>query len=384
MTSITPVILCGGSGTRLWPLSRAGFPKQFLCLGGSETLFQLSIKRLLGVASDKIKVSSPLIVAGENYRFLVLEQLREMGVELNTAILEPAARNTAPALTLAALEALETGADPILVVTPCDHAIKNTDAYTVAIQSAIERAVSGSIVMLGIIPDQPETGYGYIKSSQSLDISPALKVEKFVEKPDLSTAQSYIQEGSYYWNSGIFVLRASVWMKALEQFRPDIGEAVRLAWQKRCVDEKFIRPAEAEFLKIPAESIDYAVMEPLAQLFGFAGEAIQEKDKFSIEMIPLDAGWSDLGSWDAVWNISPKDQGSNVFFGDVLSVKSSNNLAHSSGRLVSLVGVENLVVIETADAVLVAHKSNSQEVKRIVSMLDASGRREHQEHLSPL
>ena len=373
MSSVVPVILCGGSGARLWPLSRAGFPKQFLCLGGSETLFQLSIKRLLGVASDKVKVSAPVIVAGENYRFLVLEQLREMGVELNTAILEPAARNTAPALTLAALEALESGDDPILVVTPCDHALKNTDAYTVAIQSAIERAVSGSIVMLGIIPDQPETGYGYIKSSGSLDISPALKVEKFVEKPDLSTAQSYIQEGNYYWNAGIFVLRASVWMKALNRFRPDIAEATSLAWEKRHMDEKFIRPGEAEFFKIPSESIDYAVMEPLAQ----------QEDKFSIEMIPLDAGWSDLGSWDAVWNISPKDEGNNVYFGDVLSVKSNNNLVHSSGRLVSLVGVENLVIVETSDAVLVAHKSNSQEVKRIVSMLDASGRREHQEHLSP-
>jgi len=373
MIQVTPVILCGGSGTRLWPLSRTGFPKQFLCLTGNESLFQQAARRLVAMGNDYIQVATPVIVSGEEHRFLASEQLREVGIALGSALLEPMGRNTAPALTLAALAAVQNGQDPVLVVTPADQTIANPAALTAAVQQAIAQAEQGNIVILGVTPDKPETGYGYIQVARHCEersdaaIQP-LTVQAFVEKPDLSTAQRYLSEGGYYWNAGMFVLKASVWLAAIEQFAPAILQATRTAWEARKTDGAFVRPGKAEFEAIPSESVDYAVMEHCP------GSA------FPIQMVPLDAGWSDLGAWDAVWQVQPKDEHGNAHVGDVLHTSSHNTLVHASSRLVSLVGVSDLVVVETADAVLVASKANSQDVKHIVSQLTAQKREEHTLH----
>jgi mannose-1-phosphate guanylyltransferase/mannose-6-phosphate isomerase len=373
MIQVTPVILCGGSGTRLWPLSRAGFPKQFLSLTGNESLFQQAAQRLVALGAEDIQVAKPLIVTGEEHRFLASEQLREAGIELGAALLEPVGRNTAPALTLAALAAQAHGEDPVLVVTPADQTMVNTAAFTHTMQHAIREADSGSIVILGITPDRPETGYGYIQvtchcEERSDAAIQSHDVQRFVEKPNQATAQQYLQEGNYYWNAGMFVLKASVWLKALQQFRPDIAQATQTAWAAKTQDNAFIRPGKAEFTTTPSESIDYAVMEHCP------GSA------FPIQMVPLDAGWSDLGAWDAVWNVLPKDEQGNAHVGDVLITNTRNTLVHATGRLVSLVGVSDLIVIETPDAVLVADKTRSQDVKHIVAQLQSSQREEHTLH----
>ncbi len=367
MIKVTPVILCGGSGARLWPLSRAGFPKQFLSLTGNESLFQQAAHRLVALGSDDIQVAMPLIVTGEEHRFLASEQLREAGIEMGAALLEPIGRNTAPALTLAALAAQEGGEDPVLVVTPADQTVVNTAAFTLAMQQAIREANSGCVVILGITPDRPETGYGYIQT-QAQNETGAIAVKRFVEKPNIDTAQQYLNEGGYYWNAGMFVLRASAWLQALTVFRPDIANATVAAWNGKTQDSAFVRPGKAEFSAIPSESIDYAVMERCP------GSDVP------IKMVPLDAGWSDLGAWDAVWNVLPKDEQGNAHLGDVLTTDSRNTLVHASSRLVSLVGVDDLIVIETPDAVLVADKTRSQDVKHIVTQLQATKRAEHTLH----
>jgi len=426
MTNITPVILCGGSGTRLWPLSRKGFPKQFLCLTGNESLFQQAARRLMalgaqiatpphalrargdgpsrndelgsGSPSDLV-VAPPLIVTGEEHRFLASEQLREAGIAMGAALLEPVGRNTAPALTLAALAALDDGGDPVLVVTPADQTVLDINAFTNAMHTAIAQARTGCIVILGVTPDAPETGYGYIQADGSprsptrfaLGVTAAREDENgrhceepqsgdvtihtvtaFVEKPDLETAKKYLANGNYFWNAGMFVLKASVWLAALERFRPDILHATQKAWQSRKVDTNpathFIRPNKEEFESIPADSIDYAVMEKCPG------------SQFVIRMVALNAGWSDLGAWDAVWKVLPKDASGNAHVGDVLTTNTRNTLVHASSRLVSLVGVENLIVIETPDAVMVADKTRSQDVKHIVNALGTNGREEHAMH----
>jgi mannose-1-phosphate guanylyltransferase/mannose-6-phosphate isomerase len=367
MIHATPVILCGGSGTRLWPLSRTGFPKQFLCITGNESLFQQAAQRLAGLGNEQIQIAAPLIVSGEDHRFLASEQLREAGIILGAALLEPVGRNTAPALTLAALAATQNGQDPVLVVTPADQTVVNNAAFTTALQQAIQSSADGTIVILGVKPTQPETGYGYIQATQQPG-SAAHSVQRIVEKPNLTTAQQYLQESGYFWNAGMFVLKASVWLKALAQFRPDILQATQAAWANKTQDDLFVRPAEDEFATIPAESVDYAVMEHCPG------------SSFAIKMVPLDAGWSDLGAWDAVWNVLPKDTQGNAHVGDVLTQNSSNNLVHATSRLVSLVGVQDLVVVETPDAVLVANKHSSQDVKHIVSQLTAQKRKEHTLH----
>ncbi len=364
LIQVTPVILCGGSGTRLWPLSRTGFPKQFLSLTGKESLFQQAALRLANLGTAAIEVAFPIIVTGEDHRFLASEQLREIGVELGCALLEPVGRNTAPALTLAALAALEGGADPVLVVTPADQTVVNANAFTAAMQRAVAEAAKGTIVILGVTPDRPETGYGYIQIDQTAASAAFNTVRHFVEKPDANTARAYLSEGGYYWNAGMFVLKPSAWLKALEQSRPDILQATLTAWDKRSADNKFVRPGKAEFTAIPSESVDYAVME---RCTGSSG---------TIKMVPLDAGWNDLGTWDAVWNVLSKDEAGNAHLGDVLTTDSCNTLVHATSRLVSLVGVENMIVVETPDAVLVADKTRSQNVKYIVTQLHKTKREE--------
>ena len=361
-----PVILCGGSGTRLWPLSRSGFPKQFLCLTGKESLFQEATKRIVALSNEKLAIAKPYIVTNEEHRFIAVEQLREIGLEPEAALLEPVGRNTAPALTFAALAAVEKGHDPVLVVTPADQTVADASAFAVAMHHSIEEAAKGAILILGVNPDRPETGFGYIKSV--LEPTPTFVVESFVEKPDKVKARQYLAEGGYYWNAGVFVMKASVWLKAIADFRPDIADATRKAWEMRNNDAAFVRPGLAEFSSIPSESIDYAVIERCP------GSA------FDIRMAPLDAGWSDLGAWDAVWNALPKDQSGNAYVGDVLAIGSSNTLVHATSRLVSLVGVSDLIVVETPDAVLVADKSHSQNVKDIVSTLQQQKRKEYTFH----
>jgi mannose-1-phosphate guanylyltransferase/mannose-6-phosphate isomerase len=357
----------------LWPLSRTGFPKQFLCLTGNESLFQQAAQRLAALGNDSIQVAAPVIVSGEDHRFLASEQLREVGIALGTALLEPTGRNTAPAMTLAALAALQNGQDPVLVVTPADQTIAKPAAFTAAVQQAIAQAEQGHIVILGVTPDKPETGYGYIKVAGHCEersdaaIYP-IPVQAFVEKPNQATAESYLQEGGYYWNAGMFVLKASVWLAAIEQFAPAILQATRTAWVARKTDGSFVRPGKAEFEAIPSESVDYAVMEHCP------GSA------FPIQMVPLNAGWNDLGAWDAVWQVQPKDNHGNAHVGDVLHANSHNTLVHASSRLVALVGVSDLVVVETPDAVLVTSKSRSQDVKHIVNQLTTQKREEQNLH----
>jgi mannose-1-phosphate guanylyltransferase/mannose-6-phosphate isomerase len=321
------------------------------------------------MATVDVEVGTPLIICNEEHRFLTGEQLREVGIGQATFLLEPNGRNTAPALTLAALAALDNGDDPILVVTPADQTVINRVAFSAAIHKAIKQAATGAVVILGITPDRPETGYGYIKTHAGKESGVGvLSVERFVEKPDANTAERYLAEGGYFWNAGMFVLRASLWLKALECFRPDIANATRRAWDKRTTDTTFVRPGKAEFNAIPSESVDYAVIEHCPG------------SEFSVEMVPLDAGWNDLGAWDAVWNVLPKDEAGNAHLGDVLTSDSRNTLVHATSRLVGLVGVDNLIVIETPDAVLVAEKSRSQDVKHIVNTLNQQQREERTLH----
>jgi len=376
MINVRPVILCGGSGTRLWPLSRTGFPKQFLCLTGEASLFQQAARRLSDLGNSTIQVAAPFIVTGEDHRFIASEQLREAGIPLGVAFLEPIARNTAPALTMAALAALQDGSDPVLVVTPADQTVAEAVSFTAVTQTAIEKAAEGCIVIFGVTPSQPETGYGYIQVESGGD--PAQEdagfytVKRFVEKPDAATAQKYLTEGCYFWNAGMFVLKASVWLEAIQQFRSDIHQATLLAWSLSTVDTHsgthFVRPGRAEFTAIPAESVDYAVMERCPG------------SVFPLHMIRMDAGWNDLGAWNSVWQVLDKDEHGNAHVGDVLINNSKNTLVHASSRLVGLVGVSDLVVVETPDAVLVANKSRSQDVRQIVAQLQNTKREEHSMH----
>ena len=355
--------MAGGSGTRLWPLSRAQHPKQFLELQGNRSLFQEAVSRLDTLASTDIAVAPTCIVGNEEQRFLALDQLREVSRQTHCVLLEPVGRNTAPAVALAALLATESGADPVLVVTPADQTVSDEAAFRQSLQAAVRSAAQDGIVILGIRPERPETGFGYIQAVAS-GAAPYV-VQRFVEKPDLATAQAYLAEGSYFWNSGIFVMRASVWLAALDAFRSDIADATRAAWQTRTVDAPFVRPGRAEFEVIPADSVDYAVMEKCPN-----------SGVFRVRMMPLDAGWSDLGGWDGVWQVSTKDANGNAQRGDVLVRDTHDTLVHATHRLVGVVGLDNVVVVETSDAVLVADRTRSQEVKHIVAQLGAAGRLE--------
>jgi mannose-1-phosphate guanylyltransferase/mannose-6-phosphate isomerase len=380
---VLPVILCGGSGTRLWPLSRAGFPKQFLALSGNldkKTLFQEAVERLNQCDSESIALGRTLIVTNEDHRFLVLDQLREMGEINATLLLEPTGRNTAPALTLAALYASDIGIDkeydPILMITSADQTIQNGEAFTRALQNCITVITADTsnktIAILGITPTAPETGYGYIKRSASKGRFGEYLVKQFAEKPNLETAKAYLENGNYFWNSGMFVLRASTWLAALNEFRPDILQSTQKAWNQKTNDvadgAHFVRPNAALFNSIPTESIDYAVIEKCPS------------SQYQVKMVELDAGWNDLGAWDGVWQVGNKDAEGNVTSGDVLLSNSTNSLVYANSRLVSTVGLDNVIVIETADAVLVADRSKSQDVKHIVNQLEAQQREEKNLH----
>jgi len=383
MTSVTPVILCGGSGTRLWPLSRSGFPKQFLVLSGKDSkqsLFQEAIERINAIGNQDISLEPTLIVTNEEHRFLALDQLRELPNVKAMLLLEPIGRNTAPALTLAVFQARgaenNVELDPVLVITPADQTVQNTAAFVKALQDCIKVVnadqAKKTIAILGITPTTPETGYGYIERNQNKGQYGEFDVAKFVEKPDAKTAQGYLEAGNYLWNSGMFVLRASTWLAALKEFRPDIFGASETAWQGKSKDQSgevsFVRPDKDVFKTIPSESIDYAVIEKCPGT------------SFSVKMVELNAGWNDLGAWDAVWQVGSRDGNGNVTSGDTLLANTKNSLVHASTRLVSTVGIDNLVIIETADAVLVADRANSQDVKHIVSQLETQKREEKNLH----
>ena len=369
MHLLIPVVLCGGSGTRLWPLSREQYPKQLLqLLDGDDSLLQATVRRMEGLAG--VQLEPTIVICNEDYRFVIAEQLRVMNKNASI-LLEPEGRNTAPALTLAALAAIQNGADPILLVMPADHMIMDIAAFHIAIRKSINLAVDGAIVTFGITPDSPETGYGYIQSGAEYRGKGVFHIERFVEKPDSDTAQSYLDAGSYLWNSGLFMMRASVWLSAIGYCRTDILTACQTAWNQNSIDGGFLRPEKTAFVQCPADSIDYAVMEKIST----------GTDSLPIGLVtPLSAGWSDVGAWESLWQVLPKDNKGNVSQGDVLLHNCHNSLVMSENRLVACIGMKDVVVVETPDAILVAHKNKTQDVKKIVDKLKQEKRTEGQLH----
>lgn len=356
---IQPVIIAGGSGSRLWPLSRGLYPKQFLALHGEQTMLQQAITRLNGVEH-----TAPIVICNEEHRFLAAEQLHALKSHNEQAhnglILEPFGRNTAPAIALAALKATSQGEDPILLVLAADHVIENEAAFCSATEEAKLLAEQGKVVTFGIVAIHPETGYGYIQKGEGHNVA------RFVEKPNLQTAEEYVASGNYYWNSGMFMVKSSVYLEALNQHAPEMLTACQTSMENATLDLDFIRPDADAFAKCPDDSIDYAVMEPLT-----------ERQPGSVVVVPLDAGWSDVGSFSTLYDISDKDDNHNVILGDVLTHSSRNNLIRSDYKMIATVGVEDLVVISTKDAVLVANKYKVQDVKHIVNQLKADNRTEH-------
>ena len=358
---LIPVILSGGVGSRLWPLSRESYPKQLLPLVNEQTLLQNTLKRLQGISNQ----SSPLIICNENHRFLVAEQLRKINVSPKHIILEPLGRNTAPAAAVAALSAITYDPEAVLLILPADHIIANPEAFTEAVNAGMPLALKNYLVTFGIVPTAPETGYGYINATDAIpNNSVALAVKRFVEKPDFETAQAYIASGEYYWNSGMFLFKAAHYLKELETFAPDILTASKQALQKAKTDQDFLRLDETAFKACPSESIDYAVMEKT----------------HTAVVIPLDAGWNDVGSWSSLWEISEQDNQGNVSLGDVVTEKVQNSYLRAEHRLLTAIGVQDLMIIETADAILVADKDHVQDVKKIVSRLKTDARRETELH----
>lgn len=366
---IYPVILSGGSGTRLWPLSREQYPKQLLALTGGRTLLQETVLRLDGMD----EIASPLFVCNEEHRFLVAEQVRQIEKPVLRIILEPIGRNTAPALTLAAL-ALRGPGDPILLVMPADHDIRDPAAFRASVKQAIAVAREGRMVTFGVKPSLPATGYGYIRRGKPLELSPQsaapnphltpCEVLAFVEKPDLATAETYLKSSDYLWNSGMFMMRLSTWLQELGRFRPDIVKACETAYAQGRTDGEFYRIDRKAFTGCPSDSIDYSVMEKTERA----------------AVVPLDAGWSDVGAWSSLWETSARDAAGNVVSGDVYAHDTRNALLISQHRLLATVGLEDTIVVETPDAVLVARKDKAQDVKEIVNRLKSEDRSEYQVH----
>ncbi|MCK7598755.1 mannose-1-phosphate guanylyltransferase/mannose-6-phosphate isomerase [Microbulbifer sp. CAU 1566] len=353
-----PVILCGGTGSRLWPLSREAYPKQFLSLAGSQTMLQATALRLSGLPA----VQAPILVCNENHRFAAAEQLQEIDRAAQSILLEPCARNTAPAIALAALAAVEKGEDPLLLVLPADHVVADTTAFQQAVIAATELAENGHLVTFGIVPTRAETGYGYIRSGDSL--ASGWKVAEFVEKPDQATAEGYLASGQYNWNSGMFLFRASRYLEELALHHPEILSACREAYSGAARDLDFTRIDAEAFGQCPSDSVDYAVMEKTE----------------AAAVIPMQAGWSDVGSWSALWELAERDENDNLLRGDVLAEDASGCLVHGGDRLVGILGVKDLVVVDTDDALMVADKSRVQEVKKLVQRLKQSARSEAENH----
>lgn len=365
-STLYPVIMAGGTGSRLWPLSRVLYPKQFLCLKGDLTMLQATVSRL-----DRVACKNPVVICNEEHRFIVAEQLRDMGKLAENIILEPAGRNTAPAVALAAIAALRSSPnyDPLMLILAADHVIQDESAFHNAVEAAIPLALNGKLVTFGIVPDAPETGYGYIRRGEvchaetSVD-SVAFKVAQFVEKPDADTAQAYLSSGEYYWNSGMFLFRAGRYLEELEKYRPDILAACQTAMEAVDPDLDFLRVDEEAFLACPEDSIDYAVMEHTADGV----------------VVPMNAGWSDVGSWSSLWEISQRTAEGNVHYGDVISHHTENSYVYAESGLVTTVGVKDLVVVQTKDAVLIADRNKVQDVKKVVEQIKADGRHEHHVH----
>jgi mannose-1-phosphate guanylyltransferase len=352
---IKAVVLAGGSGTRLWPLSRAAHPKQFLALHGEDTMLQSTFKRL-----DGLNIDSSVTICNEEHRFFVAEQLREIN-QLDSIILEPVGRNTAPAIALAALSCQE-GEDPLLLVLAADHVIQDEAAFIKSVMDAVPLAETGKLVTFGIVAHEPNTGYGYIKKGEPQ--CPGFTVDAFVEKPSLEIAKEYLDSGDYLWNSGMFLFKASCYLEELKKHRPDIYSACQLSMKDIVKDNDFIRINKVAFDTCPSESIDYAVMEK-------TGDAV---------VVPMDAGWSDIGSWSSLWDISQKDDNGNATHGDVILHESHNSYIRADGKLVAAIGVDDLVIVSTKDVLVVAHKDSVQDVKAVAQQLKADSRTEWERH----
>jgi mannose-1-phosphate guanylyltransferase/mannose-6-phosphate isomerase len=356
---VVPVVLSGGSGTRLWPMSRELYPKQFIPLLGDESLFERTLRRVRGIED----VQAPVVVCNEEHRFMAAEQLRRAGVGDGAILLEPVGRNTAPAIAVAALEAVERHGDAVLLVLPADHMIRDEAAFREAAQTGAGAAGQGWLVTFGVVPARAETGFGYIRRGEPLGEG-LFRVARFVEKPDARTAARYVEEGTYYWNSGMFLFLASRYLHELAVHEPEMAECCRAAFEGRRRDLDFVRLDPDAFARSPADSIDYAVME--------------RTDRAVV--VPLDAGWSDVGSWHALWEAQDHDEDGNVLVGDVIAEDTRDSYVHAGGRLVATLGLRDVVVVETADAVMVAPRTRSQEVKRIVERLKAADRDEARVH----
>jgi len=363
---LQPVILSGGSGTRLWPMSREKYPKQLLSLVGGETMLQATARRLSGFTGGVDVAEAPMVVCNEEYRFLSAEQMRSAGVSGGRILLEPFGRNTAPALTLAALLAIEKAGDALLLVMPADHVMRDLAAFHAAIASASGPALAGAMVTFGIVPDRPETGYGYLEVPTSTEEAQGVQpLVAFVEKPPAEVASQYLAGGRHLWNSGLFMMKASVWMRALRRFAPAMAAACEAAFAAGSTDRDFVRIGRDEFARCPSDSIDYAVMEKLAATPELGIDGV---------VVPLVAGWSDVGAWDAVWASSQKDAHGNSVQGDVMLEDTRGSLVISEGRLVACLGLDDMIIVDTPDALLDANKERAQDIKRILPRLKAEAR----------